>query len=566
MHDNTQVARVFTMHKSLVDGMFPVRWVSDLGYGYGYPIYNFYAPFAYYIGGFINLATDSLTATKAMMVIGVLLSGIFMYYFARSLWGAFGGIVAAMLYMYAPYHALDIYVRGDVGECYAYAFIPLAFFGIYKILLIGNENAKRKTQNEKKQFKIQKYLSAIVIGSLGFAGIILSHNLTAMMVTPFLFGFVLLLWFFSKKQKAFVFGVFVSALLALLLSAFYWLPVFPELKYTDVLSQIGGGADYRNHFVCAHQLWDSPWGYGGSTFTCVDGLSFKIGKVHIILAGLSILLILIQIFSSHLKKIQPRTFFIVGFLAGSLCISIFLLGEESKFLWDAFPPMAFFQYPWRFLLLVSFFISVLGGGVIFFFQGIFSLRWQFFLNILISGILIVFIIVVNADIFVPQSIFSATAKSYTNEEALHWEASKLTDEYLPKGFDNPKMENQVPTKKIVIPKGKGSMISFHETTTKITATFEMKTASKILLQQAYFPAWHVMLDGKEIAYKKSSRGMVIVIPQGKHTLEVTFIETPIEKLGNILFFAGIVVLILGIIVSRSNYLVFKSKVFKHFMT
>src|SRR5258706_6997293 len=68
MHDDTQVARVFEMKKSLNDGMFPVRWVADLGYGYGYPIFNFYAPFAYYLGGFLNLVgLNALAATKLMM-------------------------------------------------------------------------------------------------------------------------------------------------------------------------------------------------------------------------------------------------------------------------------------------------------------------------------------------------------------------------------------------------------------------------------------------------------------------------------------------------------------------
>src|SRR3972149_4328987 len=93
VHDDTQVARVFTMQKSLRDGMFPVRWVSDLGYGYGYPIFNFYAPLAYYIGGFFNyLGFDSLVSTKIMMVLGILLAGIFMYILASRLFGKIGGI------------------------------------------------------------------------------------------------------------------------------------------------------------------------------------------------------------------------------------------------------------------------------------------------------------------------------------------------------------------------------------------------------------------------------------------------------------------------------------------
>src|SRR3990170_1206496 len=84
IHDDTQVSRVYEMAKALKDGMFPVRWVADLGYGYGYPIFNFYAPLAYYVGGFFTLlGFYALISTKIMMILGILLSGVFMYLLAR---------------------------------------------------------------------------------------------------------------------------------------------------------------------------------------------------------------------------------------------------------------------------------------------------------------------------------------------------------------------------------------------------------------------------------------------------------------------------------------------------
>src|SRR3989344_7271227 len=96
IHDDTQVQRVFEMRKSLSDGMFPVRWVADLGYGYGYPIFNYYAPLAYYIGGFFNyLGFNSLISTKIMMVLGILLAGVFMYVLASQLFRKIGGLIAA---------------------------------------------------------------------------------------------------------------------------------------------------------------------------------------------------------------------------------------------------------------------------------------------------------------------------------------------------------------------------------------------------------------------------------------------------------------------------------------
>src|SRR3990167_1349066 len=86
IHDDTHVARVYEMAKALSDGMFPVRWVSDLGYGYGYPIFNFYSPLPYYVGGFLDLSgLDSLNATKLTMFLGIILSGFSMYLFAKEL-------------------------------------------------------------------------------------------------------------------------------------------------------------------------------------------------------------------------------------------------------------------------------------------------------------------------------------------------------------------------------------------------------------------------------------------------------------------------------------------------
>ena len=77
IHDETQVERVYQMSEALKDGQFPVRWVEDLGYGYGYPIFNFYAPLAYYFGGFLTLiGFNALVAAKLMMIFGILLSGV----------------------------------------------------------------------------------------------------------------------------------------------------------------------------------------------------------------------------------------------------------------------------------------------------------------------------------------------------------------------------------------------------------------------------------------------------------------------------------------------------------
>ena len=50
MHDDLQATRQLELNKCFVDGQVPCRWVPDLGYGFGYPLFNYYPSLPYLIG------------------------------------------------------------------------------------------------------------------------------------------------------------------------------------------------------------------------------------------------------------------------------------------------------------------------------------------------------------------------------------------------------------------------------------------------------------------------------------------------------------------------------------
>ncbi len=553
MHDDTQVARVFEMHKSLRHGMFPVRWVSDLGYGYGYPIFNFYAPLAYYIGAFFMfLGLSALAATKALMVVGVIAAGISMYFLAREFWGKTGGIISGLLYIYAPYHALNIYVRGAVAEFWAYAFLPLAFLGVYKVYSGIESYANLKPSSK---FKVQSSKTSrniwywICLTAMSYAGIILSHNLTAMMVTPFIFGFAFFLYFKLRMSEKIYrpYFVLLGLLIGIMLAAFYWLPVPFEMKFTDVLSVVGGGSDYRDHFACISQLWNSPWGFAGSAPGCMDGFSLKIGKLHIIL-GLISLLALIPLFKKDKSKFQ-----IILLLQLFLIISIFLTLKESKFVWDGIPHMAFFQFPWRFLTLVSFFVSFFGGAVFWILENIDTKKQlNKYLYYSLAAALIAVIVIVNSKIFVPKEFTFWKNAEYTSAEDLKWRVSKISDEYMPKGFFKPLRAVDVPKRRFESVDQNLKVVSVIEKTQQIRVVIETKNRATLYANLAYFPGWHVYIDSKQVWFKYSGQGLLIDVPAGKHTIDIRFVQTPIEKIGNTISLAGVMVLIIGIIQLRKN--------------
>jgi hypothetical protein len=538
IHDDTQVVRVYEMKTALADGLFPVRWVPDLGYGYGYPIFNFYAPFAYYVGGFLNLVGfDSLMATKGMIVLGTLLAGIAMYLFAKEFWGKIGGSISAMLYVYAPYHAVNIYVRGAVAELWAYAIVPFAFLGIYKVFTILEKDTKNKTRKSFLQISQQAWIW-VGISAISYAAIIISHNLTALMITPFLFLFAIILFAITlKKKMKNGYYILISLFIGIIISAFYWLPATLEMQYTNVLSVVGGGSDYKDHFVCVSQLWNSPWGYAGSAPGCMDGLSFKLGKLHILLGALS----LITLF---FLRTQKRLRWSILLALAGFALSVFLVLEYSKFIWDALPQMAFFQFPWRFLILVMFFLSFLGGAILKVMPKI--------PQVCLGIIFIIAIIFMNRTIFTPSKVLSVTSANYINHSSLTWTTSKISDEYMPKHFKIPKKQSNVPTEIILLNDPNAKATINHRQTQQVLVTIDAPKATTALLNIAYFPSWKVYIDNKETAFTKINTGLLVQIPSGKHILMAKLTQTPIEVLANGVSLTGVIALLAGIIYLRKR--------------
>jgi hypothetical protein len=493
MHDDTQVVRVYEMSQALRDGQFPVRWVADLGYGYGYPIFNFYAPLPYYFGAFFNLiGFDALLATKIMFVFGIIFSGLTMYFLARRFWGEVGGIVAGIFYIYAPYHAVDIYVRGAVGEFWAMAFTPLVFWGLAKIFY--------REQN------------GVLIGGLGLAGVILSHNLTALMLLPFLVLSGLFAFFFSGKRKLFAIDSLLLTLCGLSLSAFYWLPALTEMGLTRVSEQIGGGANFRDHFVYLDQLWASPWGFGGSAPGRLDGMSFIIGKLHFLVGLLS------------LFWLSRRGVIILGW--GFLILAVFLLTGYSNFLWASLPVMAFLQYPWRFLAMVILAISFLAGAFFLFL----SKRGKLFLGVGLSLVMIS----LNLKYFRPQNFLNKTAADYLARENILWTTSRISDEYLPKDFLRPQKKEEVAWQKLEILQGKGVLKRQKVRSNQQFFDLEAKTEGEVVLNTAFFPGWRVLVDDQEREPIVKSGRMEVFLPTGTQRLEVKFVNTNLRNLANLI--------------------------------
>ncbi len=515
MHDDTQPSRIFEMAKSLKDGQFPVRLVADLGYGFGYPLFNFYAPLPYYIGAIFHIGGfDAITSAKIMFSIAMIASGITMYLLVYEIAGMLPALLSSVLYIYSPYHAVDFYVRGDVGELYALVFIPLVILGFIKII-------KSKSITDAT---VNRYLlNGMAISIIGLGGILFSHNISGF-ITLFFLGISVCLLCLSALMGKFDKNILIILIFTILLggslSASFTIPALLEKDLTRVNGLTSGGSDFHNHFVYIDQLWNSPWGFGGSGIGRNDGMSFKIGKIHVILGLISIPWIVLLFFYKRIDRLKLILYMI--FLS-ILVLSVSLMLEQSGFIWELFPGFSYIQYPWRFLCFVMLSLSVIPSFILI------RLNKKF-VSILIS-ILIVSIFVFNAKYFLPQYYTDIKDDSFTSPINLKYKISKISDEFLPKNFIIPANEKAIASNSLSDSFGIRIENRFESTTVK-SYIISADNSADIILNIANFPGWKASIDGQKTSISDWKGRIKIFIPDGRHKLVLKFSDNPIRLIAN----------------------------------
>src|SRR3989304_10348317 len=65
-HDDLQVMRIFEMRRCFEDLQIPCRWVPDMGYGNGFPLFNYYSVLPYYLGAVLSYVLGYIGAAKVL--------------------------------------------------------------------------------------------------------------------------------------------------------------------------------------------------------------------------------------------------------------------------------------------------------------------------------------------------------------------------------------------------------------------------------------------------------------------------------------------------------------------
>lgn len=509
MHDDMQVNRLYEMDLCFRDGQIPCRWVPDMGYGYGYPLFNYYPPLPFYFGELVHaLGFSFLDSTKVMFIAGFLISGILMFLFARKLWGNWGGLLSSVLYIFAPYHAVDVYVRGAMNEFWALVLLPGIYLALYQL-----------TKTRKRKWGI--------ILSIFIALTLLSHNLMSFIFVPGLFLFWLIIVYFEKSYwKEIALKTFLYGILGFSLAAFFTLPVLFEAKYVHIETMTMGYFNFLAHYVSLDKLLISRyWGYGSSSWGQTEGMPFQVGYPHWILA-----LVVFAGFTylKFKKKILSEIFSFSCFFIILFIFSLFLIHARSTPVWLSISYLKYLQFPWRFLGLVTFSISALGGGIVFMAK---KEKFKF----LIMACLSIITVALNFTYFTPskriiitdkEKLFSAKGWNKLQTDAIF--------DYLPKYAKAPPA-GPAPLKPEV-KEGIADISEISKGTNWYNFEVNVKKESTLQVPLYDFPVWKASVDKKEtkITHDNFLGLITIKVPEGEHKVNLKLVNTPIRTLGNLI--------------------------------
>ena len=213
----THVYRAFELEQLLREGVIFPRWGPHLVHGYGYPVFNYFPYLSHYLITITHMASglDFLWSYRIVTSIVILTTAWGTFLFGRDLFkDESAGVLAAVGFVYCPYLLMTANVRGGLPESLALAALPFCLWTW--------SNAAR---GERK---------FVLWAGLTYAILILSHNGSAVQISPILFVYAL--WHGRAQMRVAIFQIAMSVIIGMGLTAFYWVPALVELQYVQVAS------------------------------------------------------------------------------------------------------------------------------------------------------------------------------------------------------------------------------------------------------------------------------------------------------------------------------------------
>lgn len=497
----THVIRGVEYYKALSEGIFPVRWAGNLNYGYGMPLYIFVFQVPYILYSLLLAIGFSLTdALRTIFILSYVLSGIFMFFFLSSYLKNFNAaFIGTLLYQFFPYRFTDMLLRGSIGEMLVFTFAPLIFLGI---VLIDKNN----------------FYKGFFLITAGTTLVSLSHLATGA-VFLVLSGVFLLTTALSVKK---ILKVLVSYVLGFMISSYYLLPALLEHKYT--FGDLFAKDLYKENMPSLGQLF---------SLNILNQNPDMLGDVPVSIGIVSIfLLVTLTISIFRIKNINKDKRKLIVSLFVICWLSIFIMSPLSTFLWEKVTIIRQFQFPWRFLAPLGFTLSIFGAVLV----------TQLKLEKKIIVVLTFVIILSTFFYWHPKLGYKKINENYYRNYPMTTTYFGETDVIWSAG-----PANSFPKTRVEVIGGDGKIADFQKNNNLQRFSVVANKNLQIVSRTVYFPGWTVKVDGKKTPIQfqdPNQRGLLVFdVPKGEHKVEITFEESKVRLIANIISILGLIALL-----------------------
>ena len=559
---------LFEFDRVVQDGIWWPRWSPDFAFGYGYPFFNIYGPFSHFVAELLlHFLHFSYTgAIETVFGLSILGSAAAMYAYVRSWLGRPAGVIAALAYVYMPYHLLNLYVRANLAESMAFVWLPLCLWTV-------------------RQAIVRPAYRWVVGAAISYAGLMLTSNLVAVLFTPLLGLYLLVLVCIETALKnantvrlsvalhvwlwvrsAFVPGLGLVAGFAL--STIFWLPALLEYKYVRVDQWFNLRYDFHGHFVYFFQLFSPRWGFGTSIIGPNDPIGFQVGAIPLLFAMLGVML--------TWKNAGRLRWEIVCLIVAAVLATVVGLQWAAP-LWDLPLIKSILrsaQFPWRWFSITSLCLSIL-AGLIAHRQTRLPDQLNLPLLALIGLILLGSYPYLRVEIResaegpvslaglmrFQQSSDEMTGSTLWAKEIPQW--SPMADEYIRQADAGGPVQPVTTIIDYANPRYPLDYKTFalksvaHNTVMEEVYFYNTREQEqRIVFNQFYYPGWHAYLLAKEhgqpirrltvIPEETGSLGrMTVPVPKGEGHIVLRYEDTPPRVIGKYVSLATAILLLIG---------------------
>jgi len=512
--------RVVNLDYAISQGYLWPRWAGLEGHGFGAPIFliNYVLPY-YILVGLWHLTDSLLHASQIYMMLVLFLSACTMFLFTAEFFGVAASVIAAIAYVYFPYHLMTVYLYGGYGEALAYVLLPLVFVYFYRLI--------RK-----------RSLLYFIATSLSLGLLILSHNLSALMAVVLMMTFVPVLWRRDQRKLPTILLSLGTVLTSTLITAWFWLPAVFEQRYTKLGILFEKETALRGYFfqLISPVLENS---FKLLQFQAPDYYTYAIGIPSILLFALGIFYLTFTRIGV-INKVVNKVFLSrrLGFYFIFWCSLSFVMTRSiSEPLWNIFPSkFNFFSYPYRFFFITAFATSGITAYVV-------DILWK---TLPKKRALVMSVAITTVFIWQGYMYSHPAIDTFSFEESYF--KSVQTVRYAPNTYKNMGYIEFIPTTAdsnfinaldtVAEPKSKVEILSGQATANVSVQKaqdlyVDINASSQSLLQVniLYFPGWVGIINGKRVTPSVDSVGRIVFpLPKGQYQLHIAFQHTPIRSM------------------------------------